>query len=266
MDEFVAIGGCAAGNYAVDRSAGCDECDRVMGVAADVCGGSFGGYAGSVVGVLVDVVSFAGGYRDSFWKLPPSSPRRNCRFAYACSVLDSVHSASARSLTSSSGAHRSASPHQVAGVQRKSPRPACGSAGASAQCGVLLQLAGHLIAEVVGFVACERSVELAARTAARALETVAVQMLHCAFVSALSCEDKKRDGKSGCLKRTGSEERGTALGRLAGLGGGLVKSAREKMNRDLAKSGFNDRSSIAAAVPLKVQFGQLQEMNHYDDY
>ncbi|KAH7822217.1 uncharacterized protein MONOS_12496 [Monocercomonoides exilis] len=75
-------------------------------------------------------------------------------------------------------------------------------------CNVLFQLAGHLIAEVVGFVACERSEELAARTAARALEKVAVQMLHCAFVSSPSWEDKKRDGKSGCMGRMGQWQEG----------------------------------------------------------
>ncbi|KAH7829948.1 uncharacterized protein MONOS_416 [Monocercomonoides exilis] len=171
----------------------------------------------------------------------------------------------------SSGAHRSASQHQVAGVERVSPQAACGTASASAQacaclspaatrsfvivqpfyqpelsrvphgqffsnfrehnvtfdfeekCGVLFQLAGHLIAGVVEFVACERSVELAARTAARALETVAVQMLHCAFVSALSWEDKKRIEKR-VYGENGAMARGTVLGRLNFVGNGIEKS------------------------------------------
>ncbi|KAH7816301.1 uncharacterized protein MONOS_10034 [Monocercomonoides exilis] len=218
-------------------------CGRV-GVTADVCDGSFGGSAGSIVGVQVDVVSAAWGHRDR---------------------------------GSSSGAHRSASPRQVAGVQRVSPLPASGSVLASAQacaclspaaarcfvincrehnitfdfegnCGVLFQLAGHLIAGVVEFVACERSEELAARAAAQALETVAVQMLHCAFVSALSWEEKKRMEKR-MHGENAAVARGMALGRLAGLGGGIVKSAREK--GDSAKVGFNNRSRIGAAVPLK---------------
>ncbi|KAH7823488.1 uncharacterized protein MONOS_9867 [Monocercomonoides exilis] len=116
------------------------------------------------------------------------------------------------------------------------------------KCGVLFQLAGHLIAGVVGFVACERSVELAARTAARALETVAVQMLHCALVSALSLEEKKRMEKR-VYGENGAVARGTELGRLDGLGGGLVKSAREK--GDLAKAGLCGLLRISATVSLK---------------
>ncbi|KAH7815989.1 uncharacterized protein MONOS_6003 [Monocercomonoides exilis] len=60
------------------------------------------------------------------------------------------------------------------------------------KCGVLFQLAGHLVAGVVGFAAYESSVELAVRTATRALETGAVQMLRCALISVLGWEDKKR--------------------------------------------------------------------------
>ncbi|KAH7821111.1 uncharacterized protein MONOS_13729 [Monocercomonoides exilis] len=105
------------------------------------------------------------------------------------------------------------------------------------KCGVLFQLELHLIAGVVGFVACERSVELAARTAARALETVAVQMLHCAFVSALSWEEKKRMEKLVNVENWAAA-RWTELGRLAGLGSGLVKIAREK--GDMAKAGLKN--------------------------
>ncbi|KAH7817341.1 uncharacterized protein MONOS_11270 [Monocercomonoides exilis] len=203
---------------------------------------------------------------------------------------DSAHSTSARDQGSSSGVHRSALQRQVERVQREyllnqhlvglpsqhksqlfyqlvQSRMPHGQFFSNClghnitfdfegKRGVLFQMAKHLIARVVGFVACERSVELAARTAARALETVAVQMLHCAFVSALSWEEKKR-----MEKRVHGENwavaRGTALGRLAGLGCGLVKSAREK--GDLEKAGLNDWSRIGAAVPLKVPFGQLQK-------
>ncbi|KAH7821376.1 uncharacterized protein MONOS_17771 [Monocercomonoides exilis] len=80
---------------------------------------------------------------------------------------------------------------------------------------------------VVGFVACKRSVELAVRTAARVLEKVAVKMLHCAFVSVLSWEDKKMMEKL-VYGENGAVTRGTALVRLAGLRSGLMKSTREK--------------------------------------
>ncbi|KAH7817949.1 uncharacterized protein MONOS_13560 [Monocercomonoides exilis] len=51
------------------------------------------------------------------------------------------------------------------------------------KCGVLFQLAGHLIAGVVGFVACERLEELAARTAAREPEVMDVQRTTIQFSS-----------------------------------------------------------------------------------
>ncbi|KAH7826854.1 uncharacterized protein MONOS_13853 [Monocercomonoides exilis] len=96
------------------------------------------------------------------------------------------------------------------------------------KCGVLFQLAGHLIAGVVGFVACERSVELAARTAARALETVAVQMLHCAFASALSHEDKKNDEKAGAWRERGCGKRDCAGEAGWAWGWACEKRARER--------------------------------------
>ncbi|KAH7820988.1 uncharacterized protein MONOS_10758 [Monocercomonoides exilis] len=131
-------------------------------------------------------------------------PCRACIYALdvRAASSDSAHSASAQPLTSLSGAHRSDSQHQVAGVQRKSTQPVSGSAGVSAQacaclsptatrsfvivqpfyqpelsrvphwqffsncrehnitfgfegkCGVLFQLAGHLIAVVVELTVC----------------------------------------------------------------------------------------------------------------
>ncbi|KAH7818639.1 uncharacterized protein MONOS_8383 [Monocercomonoides exilis] len=91
------------------------------------------------------------------------------------------------------------------------------------KCGVLFQLSGHLIARVVGFVACELLVDLGVRTAMRAQEKVEVQMLHCAFVSALSCEDKKRMEKW-IRGENGAISRGTVLGRLNFVGNGIEKS------------------------------------------
>ncbi|KAH7820526.1 uncharacterized protein MONOS_297 [Monocercomonoides exilis] len=90
------------------------------------------------------------------------------------------------------------------------------------KCGVLFQLSGHLIARVVEFVACELSVDLVARTAMRALEKVEVHMLHCAYVSALSCEDKKRMEKR-VYGENGAMARGTVLGRLNFVGNGIEK-------------------------------------------
>ncbi|KAH7832470.1 uncharacterized protein MONOS_3821 [Monocercomonoides exilis] len=69
---------------------------------------------------------------------------------------------------------------------------------------------------------------------------------------------QEKDGKA-VHGDYGVVARGTVLVRLAGLGSGIVKSAREK--GDVKKADLNDRSNIGGAVPLKDSVGSASSIN-----